>query len=73
MRAVKPVPGELHADPDESAENYMDGKVLAMDALTATQPGVFVVAIKTIPVNHTTRTIRISHLEHPPMNLMYRP
>ena len=49
MRVVRSVPEEQHADQDKCRGNCIPDKVHPMDALTATKPGVFVIAIKTIP------------------------
>ena len=43
------MPENNHADQDEGTGNGIPDKVYPMDALTATKPGVFVLAIKTIP------------------------
>ena len=42
-------PEEQHADQDKLRGNDIPDKVHPMDALTATKPGIFVIAIKTIP------------------------
>ena len=42
-------PKEQHSDQNKCRENHIPDKVHPMDALTATKPGVFVIAIKTIP------------------------
>ena len=43
------MPEEQHADQDKCRENGIPDKVHPMDALTATEPAVFVLDIKTIP------------------------
>ena len=43
------MPEEQHADQDKCRGNGIPDKVHPMDALTATEPGVFVLDIKTIP------------------------
>ena len=43
------VPEEQQDDQDEGRGNGVADKVIAMDALTATEPVVFVIGIKTIP------------------------
>ena len=43
------VPEEQHVDQDEGRGNHRADKVIAMDALAATKPVVFVIDIKTIP------------------------
>ena len=43
------MPEEQHADQNEDGGNDIPDKVRPMDALTATKPGVFVIAIKAIP------------------------
>ena len=48
MRVVRSVPEEQHTDQDEGGGNNIPDKVHPMDALTATEPGVFVIDIKTI-------------------------
>ena len=48
MRVVKSVPEEQHANQDKCRGNCIPDKVHPMDALTATEPGVFVLDIKTI-------------------------
>ena len=47
-------PEEQHADQDEGGENNIPDKVHPMDALTATEPGVFVIGNKTILALHIT-------------------
>ena len=46
---MRSVPEEKHANQNERGGNGIPDKVHPMDALTATKPGVFVIAIKTIP------------------------
>ena len=46
---MKSVPEEKHANQDERGGNDIPDKVHPVDALTATKPGIFVIAIKTIP------------------------
>ena len=59
MRVVKSTPEEQHADQDKCRGNRIANKVIAMDALTATEPGVFVINIKTIPARfHLTNQPR---------------
>ena len=58
MRAVKSVPEEQHSDQDEDGGNDIPDKVHPMDALTATEPGVFVLDIKTILALHITNQPR---------------
>ena len=57
MRVGRSVPEEQHADQDKCRGNGIPDKVHPMDALTATEPLVFVIDIKTIlalfhPANH---------------------
>ena len=49
MRVVRSVPEDQHADQDERGGDGIPDKVDPMDALTTTEPGVFVIDIKTIP------------------------
>ena len=49
MRVVRSVPEDNHADQDEGGGNNIPDKVYPMDALTATEPLVFVLDIKTKP------------------------
>ena len=58
VRVVRSVPEDNHADQDEGGGNNIPDKVYPMDALTATKPGVFVLAIKTIPALHITNQPR---------------
>ena len=58
MRAVKSVSEELHAYQNKCCGNRTPDKVHPMDALTATEPDVFVIAIKTIPALHITNQPR---------------
>ena len=52
-------PEEKHADQDERGGNDIPDKVDPMDALTATESGVFVLDIKTIPAHfHLTNQPR---------------
>ena len=51
-------PEEKHANQNERGENDIPDKVHPMDALTATKPGVFVIAIKTIPALSISPTNR---------------
>ena len=46
---MKSVPEEKHANQNERGGNGIPDKVHPMDALTATEPVVFVIDIKTIP------------------------
>ena len=64
MRVVRSVPEEQHADQDKCRENHIPDKVHPMDALTATEPGVFVIDIKTIPA--------LSHFTNQPWHLLYQ-
>ena len=58
MRVMRSAPGEKHANQDKCRGNDIPDEVHPMDALTATKPGVFVIAIKTIPA--------LSHLTNQP-------
>ena len=58
MRVMRSVPEDNHADQDEDAGNDISDKVHPMDALAATKPSIFVIAIKTIPA--------LSHLTNQP-------
>ena len=49
---------EQHSDQDKCRENHIPDKVHPMDALTATEPGVFVIDIKTIPALFISPTNR---------------
>ena len=49
MRVVKSTPEEQHADQDKCRGNRRTDKMIAVDALTATEAGAFVIDIKTIP------------------------
>ena len=55
MRVVRSVPEEQHANQDKCRENRIPDKVHPMDALTAAEPGVFVLAI------HITNHPRQNH------------
>ena len=52
------MPEEQHADQDKCRENRIPDKVHPMDALTATEPLVFVIDIKTIPAFFISQTNR---------------
>ena len=58
MRVGMSVPEDNHANQDERGGNDIPDKVHPMDALTATKPGVFILAIKTIPALHITNQPR---------------
>ena len=58
MRVVRSVPEEQHADSDKCRGNDIPDKVHPMDALTATEPVVFVLDIKTILALHITNQPR---------------
>ena len=63
---VRPVvslstPEEQHADQDKCRGNGIPDKVHPMDALTATEPLVFVIDIKTILAIHITNHPRQNH------------
>ena len=49
MRVVKSTPEEKHANQNERRGNCISDKAHPMDALTATEPLVFVLDIKTKP------------------------
>ena len=49
------MPEEQHADQDEGGGNNIPDKVHPMDALTATEPVVFVIDIKTTPHPFSSR------------------
>ena len=51
---ARSVPEDQHANQDERGGNGIPDKVHPMDALTTTEPGVFVIAIKTILALHIT-------------------
>ena len=52
------MPEDQHADQDEDAGNGIPDKVHPMDALTATEPVVFILDIKTILALHITNQPR---------------
>ena len=49
MRVVKSTPEEQHADQDEGRGNRVADKMIAVNALAATKPVVFLIDLKTIP------------------------
>ena len=55
-RWAKSVPEEQHTDQDERRGNRTPDKVHPMDTLTATEPGVFFLDIKTNPISPIIRS-----------------